>query len=90
MGTEGALLVGGLEGVAVTSVRADAGVQQPTFPSWRDRFRTAYVDEDRHFVQRILDGAEPMSGPEDGRRALEVVLAANESIRTGMAVALLT
>jgi myo-inositol 2-dehydrogenase/D-chiro-inositol 1-dehydrogenase/scyllo-inositol 2-dehydrogenase (NAD+) len=88
VGTEGVLAVGGLDGVAVTSVRADSGVQRPTFPSWRDRFQAAYADEDRHFVRRILEGGEPKTGPLDGRRALEGVLAANQAIRTGQAVSL--
>ena len=88
VGTEGVLTVGGLEGVAVSSVRADTGVQRPTFPSWRERFAVAYTDEDRHFVRRILDGGEQRAGSNDGRRALEAVLAANEAIRTGQAVAL--
>jgi myo-inositol 2-dehydrogenase/D-chiro-inositol 1-dehydrogenase/scyllo-inositol 2-dehydrogenase (NAD+) len=88
VGTEGVLSIGGLEGVAVTSVRADSGVQRPTFPSWRDRFHTAYADEDRHFVRRILEGGAQRAGPLDGRRALEGVLAANQAIRTGLAVRL--
>ena len=88
VGTEGALVVGGLEGVAVTSVRADEGIYAPTFPSWRDRFRQAYVDEARHFVRRVLDGAEEVAGPRAGRQALEAVLAANQAIRTGELVTL--
>jgi myo-inositol 2-dehydrogenase/D-chiro-inositol 1-dehydrogenase/scyllo-inositol 2-dehydrogenase (NAD+) len=88
VGTEGVLVVGGLEGVAVTSVRADEGLRRPTFPAWRTRFATAYTDEARHFVSRILDGAPQVSGSEAGRRALEAVLAANRSIRTGQAVSL--
>ena len=88
VGSEGALVVGGLEGVAVTSVRGDEGTVQPMFPSWRDRFRQAYVDEARHFVRRILDDANEVSGPQAGRRALEAVLAANQAIRTGEAVML--
>jgi myo-inositol 2-dehydrogenase/D-chiro-inositol 1-dehydrogenase/scyllo-inositol 2-dehydrogenase (NAD+) len=88
VGTEGVLSIGGLDGVAVASVRADAGVQRPTFPSWRDRFETAYAEEDRHFVRRILEGGDPVTGPQDGRRAVEAVIAANEAIRTGQAVRL--
>lgn len=89
VGTEGALLVGGLEGVAVTSVRSDEGTVRPPFPSWRDRFRQAYLDEARNFVRRILDEGTPeVSGILAGRRALEGVLASNQSIRSGQAVTL--
>jgi myo-inositol 2-dehydrogenase/D-chiro-inositol 1-dehydrogenase/scyllo-inositol 2-dehydrogenase (NAD+) len=87
-GTEGTLVVGELQGVAVTSVRAGEGLRSPMFPSWRNRFQVAYAEEARHFVGRILDGGEQVSGLEAGRRALEAVLAANRSIRTGEAVAL--
>ena len=48
----------------------------------------AYLDEDRNFVRRIVDDAPVVSGPLAGRRALEGVLAGNESIRTGQAVSL--
>ena len=88
VGTEGVLVVGGLAGVAVTSVRADEGTVQPMFPSWRERFRQAYIDEGRHFVRRIVEGAAEVSGHRSGRRALEAVLAANQAIRTGEAVRL--
>jgi scyllo-inositol 2-dehydrogenase (NAD+) len=88
VGSEGLMVVGGLEGVSVTTVRDDEGVVRPTHASWRDRFRQAYVDEAAHFVRRILDGADEVAGPLAGRRALEAVLAANESIRSGAQVEL--
>ena len=88
VGAEGALLVGGLEGLALTTVRGDEGVVHPMSGSWRDRFRQAYLDEARHFVRRILDGVGESAGTLAGRRALEAVLAANESIRTGQPVRL--
>jgi predicted dehydrogenase len=88
VGAEGVLVVGGLAGVAVTSVRKDEGAVQPMFPSWRDRFRQAYVDEAKNFVGRILHDAPEVSGVVAGRRALEGVLAGNESIRSGSAVSL--
>jgi scyllo-inositol 2-dehydrogenase (NAD+) len=88
VGMEGVLMVGGLEGLAVSTVRADEGVRQPTFPSWRGRFQAAYIEEARHFVRRVLDGAEEVSGPRAGRRAVEAVIAANRSIRSGEAVSL--
>ena len=74
--------------MAVTSVRKDEGTVQPMFPSWRDRFRQAYVDEAANFVERIHRGAPEVSGVIAGRRALEGVLAGNESIRRGEAVTL--
>jgi scyllo-inositol 2-dehydrogenase (NAD+) len=88
VGSEGVLTIGGLEGAAVTSVRADAGLVRPGIPSWRERFRQAYLDEASHLVRRILNGSPEVSGPRAGRRALELVLAANRSIRTGVAVEL--
>ncbi|CAN5712930.1 scyllo-inositol 2-dehydrogenase [soil metagenome] len=88
VGSEGVVSIGTLEGVAVTSVRADVGLVRPGIPSWRERFRYAYLEEDSHFVRRICMGGEPVSPPGAGRRALELVLAANRSITSGAPVEL--
>jgi predicted dehydrogenase len=78
-GTEGTVLVGGpvqdspilvtSEGAATDSVR-----------SWRSLFADAYRAEDAHFVAVARGEAEPLTGIEDGMRALEAVVAVNRSI----------
>jgi myo-inositol 2-dehydrogenase/D-chiro-inositol 1-dehydrogenase len=47
---------------------------------------TSYAGEWRHFADAILKGEPPESTLEDGRRALEIVLAALEASGTGRAV----
>ncbi len=46
------------------------------------------LEEDRAFLRVLKDEREILSTPEDGRRALELVLAAQESVRRGVPVLL--
>jgi predicted dehydrogenase len=77
VGTEGVLLIGELRDTDAAH-----------FASWQDRFRQAYLDEAAHFVACIRDHQPNAVGGAEGRAALEAVLAANQSIRTGQAVSL--
>lgn len=88
LGTEGVILVGELQDRAVTTCTKQAGVVTSTFRSWRNRFRDAYIAEARHFVECILQDRDPLVTGHDGRKAIEAVLAANESIRPGRPVSL--
>lgn len=88
LGTAGVILVGELRDVAVTTCTKGTGVVASTFPSWRNRFREAYIAEARHFVECILQDREPLVTGQDGKKAIEVVLAANESIRSGRPISL--
>ena len=47
------------------------------------RIRGARAEEDAHFIRCVAQDIEPIVTGEDGRIALEVVLAANDSIRSG-------
>ena len=47
---------------------------------------TSYAEEWRHFAEAVRGRAEVCATLEDGRRALEMALAAAESSRTGRAV----
>ncbi|MGE5588227.1 MAG: Gfo/Idh/MocA family oxidoreductase [Clostridia bacterium] len=87
LGTRGVLLVGQIEESSSVVCRKD-GCVRPVIPSWQRRFREAYIDEMRHFVECILSGAEPVVSGLDGKKALEGVLAANRSLREGVPVAL--
>ena len=57
--------------------------------SWQTLFADAYRAEDEDFVRCILEDREPRVTGLDGKRAVEVVNAGNESIRTGRLVKLL-
>ncbi len=88
VGSEGVLLIGELRETATTRVTRQDGMVESHYGSWRDRFRKAYVEEATHFVACIRGNQEPAVTGWDGRHALEAVLAANQSIRTGQPVAL--
>lgn len=83
LGTDGLLTVGTVPQGTVVRVGRDGQVFQHTFRSWRDRHRGAYLREDQEFVACIRSGRAPCPGAIDGLRALEAVLAANRSARSG-------
>jgi myo-inositol 2-dehydrogenase/D-chiro-inositol 1-dehydrogenase/scyllo-inositol 2-dehydrogenase (NAD+) len=56
--------------------------------SWQALFTDAYRDEDEDFIRCILEDRPPRVTGLDGKRAVEVVNAGNESIRTGKPVRL--
>jgi len=80
LGTQGVIFIGGLQDKAFGFCTREQGVITPTFASWRDRFKDAYIEEIRHFVHCILEDKEPIVKGEDGMRAVEIVLAATKSI----------
>ena len=51
-----------------------------------ERYADAYRLEFDHFLDCVIDGAAPLTGGEEGRRALELADAALESVRTGKPV----
>ena len=86
LGSEGVILIGELQDTAVVSCTKSTGLVASNFPGWRERFQEAYIAEARHFVECIIKEQEPAVTGEDGKRALEGVLAANWSIETGRPV----
>ena len=51
-----------------------------------ERYADAYRLEFDHFLDCVIDGAAPLTGGEEGRRALELADAALESVKTGKPV----
>ena len=88
LGTKGTLFIGEMARGAVTVCTRERGVTQQNFPSWRDRFREAYLAEARHFTECIVEGRPPAVTGADGREALRAVLAASDSLRSNAPVAL--
>jgi myo-inositol 2-dehydrogenase/D-chiro-inositol 1-dehydrogenase/scyllo-inositol 2-dehydrogenase (NAD+) len=86
LGNQGVMLIGELQDTAVVSCTKNTGLVASNFPGWRERFSEAYIAEAHHFVECIVKEEEPAVTGEDGRRALEGVLAANRSIQTGRPV----
>lgn len=88
IGAKGVLMIGDLRETAVTRVTRNEGLTEPHFVFWPARFEKAYLAEDTHFVECIRRRQPPAVTGLDGRCAVEVVLAANQSIRTGQPVSL--
>jgi myo-inositol 2-dehydrogenase/D-chiro-inositol 1-dehydrogenase/scyllo-inositol 2-dehydrogenase (NAD+) len=87
LGTQGMLFVGHLDDSSVVSCTV-GGLSRPVVRSWTDLFLDAYRAEDEDFVQCIREGRAPRAGGLDGLKAVQVVNAGNESIRTGKLVTL--
>jgi len=79
LGSEGALTIGGLQQTPL-SVLTRAGVTHDVFPWFPERFADAYLAEMRHFVQCVRAGEIPSPDGKDDRAALQVALAATESL----------
>ena len=88
LGTEGVMLVGERNNQAVIICTKQRGAYSSSFPSWRDRFREGYLEEDRHFADCIANDKEPLASGEDGRAVLELTLAATKSFKTGEPITL--
>ena len=88
LGSTGVLFIGELRERALVRCTREEGVVTKQFTAWARRFEAAYLAEDEHFVNCIRAGELPEVTGEDGKRALEGVLAATRSIRTGAPVAL--
>ena len=55
-------------------------------PSWEERFKEGFVHEMRHFVDCVMNGKTPMVSGIDGKKALEIALAATKSCQKGMPI----
>jgi scyllo-inositol 2-dehydrogenase (NAD+) len=85
MGTEGSIVIGSLKyhDIQIMSFKGNRHDIVPAFP---ERFKDAYELEMLHFIRCLQSGETPSVGPEDGRRALEVALAAKASLEKGVKV----
>ncbi len=84
---KGLVLVGHVAQQTATKVTVDGTVVGRAVKSWRNLFKDAYLAEMEHFVRSIGRHEEPAVSGRDGLRAVEMVLAANRSLRTGGPVA---
>lgn len=86
LGTAGVLFIGELREQALLCCTREDGVVTKQFRAWAKRFEAAYLAEDEHFVHCIRTGEPPLVTGDDGRQALEGVLAATRSNHTGAPV----
>lgn len=86
IGSKGIMFVGSLQdSTTITCTRENSIVIKQTM-SWRKRFHEAYVAEDRHFIECILNNKKPAVSGEDGKKAVAAVIATNDSILKGQPV----
>lgn len=85
VGTKGSIQIGGLQ-QGTTLLYTKEGLRGDVVNSWRTLFSEAYFQEDVSFVDCILNDTAPKVTGWDGRKAVEIVRAGNESIRTGNVV----
>jgi len=86
VGTKGVVFIGSLDQRTTVTCTRDAQIVSPQILSWKKRFHEAYIAEDRHFIECILEGSNPIVDGPDGKKAVEVVICANESIVSGKPV----
>ena len=81
VGTQGVLFVGRLDQSGVVVCNQSSGLKAPAVASWRNLFAEAYRYEDQGFVDAILNGMPPAVTGHDGKMAVKVVNAGNQSIQ---------
>ena len=80
IGTEGVLFVGRLDHSGVVVCNLSSGLKAPAVESWRNLFAEAYRYEDQGFVNAVMNGTPPAVSGYDGKMAVKVVNAGNQSI----------
>ncbi len=80
LGTKGIIFLGQVHEKSIAVCTKEKGITRPIMNSWRYLFREAYLEEDRHFVECILNDLTPKVTGVDGKMAVKVVKAGNKSI----------
>ena len=80
---KGMLLVGSVTQQGVTRVSIDGQVAGRAVKSWRNLFKDAYLAEMEHFIECVREDGSPQVTGEDGRRAVDMVVAVNRSLASG-------
>lgn len=86
IGSKGSILIGSVEKTPAVFL-ASSGGQTILADHFLSRFADAYLEEVKDFVQTILDGRTPVISGEDGRKALAIAVAAEESHKQSKPVA---
>jgi len=81
VGTHGVLFVGRSQAHDVVVCSKEAGMVTPFIETWRTLFIDAYKREDEAFITSIFEDSPPPVTGFDGKMAVNVVNAGNQSIR---------
>lgn len=80
IGTEGIICIGSFTGSSMIACGKNKELRRSSMVSWTDLFKDAYLAEDIDFIRCIREGGTPRATGQDGRAAVEVVIAGNRSI----------
>ena len=86
--TKGLIMIGEIKNEALMSCDINGTIKKRAFKSWRNRFKDAYLEEMKHFIDCIIEDKTPEVTGEDGLAAVKAVVAANKSIKSGRPVEL--
>jgi predicted dehydrogenase len=86
VGSKGSILIGSLNQVPAVFLTSEGGKQRLA-DHFLTRFADAYLAEVRDFVQSILHDRAPRISGDDGLKALAIAVAAEESHKQSMPVA---
>ena len=81
LGTKGCIFLGQVHEKTIAICNREKGMVRPVMNSWKYLFREAYLGEDIHFINCILNDENPRVTGLDGKMAVKVVRAGNLSIR---------
>ncbi len=87
VGDLGSLFIGNPNGTACV-IATSNGLEQPAMDHWLTRFEQTYLVEIEDWVERTLRGEPATITGQDGRAALEIAIAAQDSMRSGAKVRL--
>lgn len=88
LGTKGNVLIGSQRNDNVCVALHDRKLQCNAMPSWTKLFKDAYVNEAKAFIQAIMEDTEPEVSGYDGKMALILVQAGNQSLKEGRCILL--
>lgn len=80
LGTKGVICLGDIHEKKILTCTPNHELKRPTTRSWKFLFKDAYLAEDRSFIRSILDDTEVECSGLDGKMAVRIVKAGNESI----------
>jgi myo-inositol 2-dehydrogenase/D-chiro-inositol 1-dehydrogenase/scyllo-inositol 2-dehydrogenase (NAD+) len=80
LGSYGLITIGSLTSGTTIVCTRDKEIRRPSFVSWSNLYRDAYLQEDMEFVRAIREQRPPRVTGVDGRAAVAVVNAGNRSI----------
>ena len=86
VGTKGVIHIGRNEKNFIQCITPEHGQQKEFITSWTKLFKDAYLEEEMHFVDCIINDKEPKVTGFDGLMAVKIVELGNKSISTGQIV----